>query len=171
MCEASVGNIDDDLFYEIKDLLSANDYIAKVSSTEEDICLLELPKTKNKQEISYNIQRESPSGITITINNNQEFWSCPEYALRLMVLCDILRRMRKIPVNEGLISYYDKDNQEVEEISDIIPEPTNEEDRIKEGFLNTLIRQAIEDKFPSVLEDVAESHHVSTGYRLLKSFF
>jgi hypothetical protein len=157
----------------VKAFLAGHDYIVKVVKSDNG-CKVIFPHPKitrpnsERETIEYKISREKEVGVYV----NDEFWSAPEYALRLMITCDILNRMKKIPIHESLINYYDQD-KEVESLHDVLSGPNNIEDNRREGFLAGLISKAIEDKFPAIYEDVANSpaHNVGTGYRLLKSFF
>lgn len=157
----------------VKSFLDKHDYIVKVYKSEEG-CVVEFPYPKiykpllQQNKTFYILRYGNEPGVYV----NNEFWSAPNYALRLMVTCDIINKMKKIPIHESLISYYNSD-REVERLSDILMGPVNDDDKNKEMFLATLLAKAIENKFPSVYEEVANAreHNVGTGYRILKSFF
>ncbi len=157
----------------VKLLLTARNYIVKVKQINDQSCLVNLPNPQlikrefQPQEINYKLIKESPTGLDV----NGEFWSGPEYALRLMISCDILYRMRKIPIHESLINYYDKTGKEVEDLVCILSGPSDDEQKNREGFLAGIFSKAIEDRFPPIYQEAAETHGVALGYRLLKSFF
>jgi hypothetical protein len=170
----------ENLIDKVKALVARHDYIVTVTKTEPPLtCEAEFPNSNiNRQPLAkdivkYNL-KDNPYGICVTDKNgNEEFWGCPVYARRFMVICDIMRRARKIPIHQSLIRYcINKDENEYgDSLSDLLPGPTDENDKSKESFLGTLLTKAIEDKFPAPFEEVAETHGVGTGYRLLKGFF
>src|SRR5687768_12719477 len=89
----------------VKKFLEKYDYTVKVIKVDDNACQATFPVAKTHSEkefVSYKLRRQEEYGIYV----NEEFWSAPEYSLRLMISCDILNRMRQIPIHDSLISYY-----------------------------------------------------------------
>ena len=151
------------MYEKAKKLLENHNYVVKVIKINSDECRVLFPDSK---EVVYKIDKDR-----LGISSQNELWSCPQYAQRLMVASDIVHHMKKIGMSSSLINYYDSNNNPIDGLSSIFAAPSSEEEIVKENFLNTLFCEAVKDGFTQNYEDVAVSHNVYTGYRLLKSFF
>jgi len=152
---------------EIKQFLKKYDYITRVIQIKDkdDACEVHLP---DGNIIYYEL---TPFGISVQKNiSTPEFWSCETYARRIIIACDIIRRMRRMNMNSEIIEYINSQGDIVDGLSSILPDPSKEEQE-KENLLGYLINSSLEDGFPPEYENHAESQGMSTSYRLAKSFF
>lgn len=158
---------------ELTEFLSYYKYIAEVEQINENECLATIPGAPliqpdiEPQQVHYKICREVPIGVYV----NDEFYSCPEYACRMLIMCDFISRMRAIHMSENVHIVKDENGVVKDHISDILAAPTSEDQVSLEGFLSKIIVSAMEEGFPAKYLEVAKNHNILKGYRLLRSFF
>lgn len=163
---------------EIKELLRIHDYIPIVRKIGDGI-LIKLPRAKLLPKplpalfYAYAVKRGKGAGLfhNSSKSSEEKFTSVPEYAIRLFLMSDVSACCSRIPISDSLVCFLDEEGKEQEKIENIVEPPSNGEDQNKEGFLTTLIMEARRDNFPCKYEEVALTHDVHEGYRLLKTFF
>lgn len=171
------GTSDEELIEEVKKFCGAHDYTVDIHRIDGSSCRAIFPEPslllpdKKRLTAKYTIKYSTPFGVEVECNETSEFFSCPMYSMRMLIMCDIMYKMRRLFMHESLIRYYDEDGKEKEKLGDLLPAPLSKEEENREGLLSGLIVKGIEDHFPPEYEDVAETHGVLTGYRLLKSYF
>jgi hypothetical protein len=148
----------------VLNLLEKHSYFVRAIKIAPDECRILFP---NGKCIEYRIDRRSKDiRIRTSINESNESWICPEYSLRLVIAADIISRMKKLNILNGLIKYENEDHTALTGLAEIFDGPSNQDQLNKEGFLNTLLNSSVEDGF--IYEDVAEIHGVANGYKLLR---
>jgi hypothetical protein len=159
----------------IREFLLIHDYIVVVNQIDNKSCNVTypLPITQKKRMCTSYLVDWDKCGVYVKSNTNDktEFWSAPDYALRLMIACDITRQMKKLSLSDQAVYYYNKEDKIVNGIGYIIDESESEESRKKESFLHGVIVEAVNDRFTGAYDEICETHGIYTGYRLLKSFF
>lgn len=184
MANMSASHIDIEL---VKDLLRRLNYLVQVHQLD-DGCQIIFPKKRSdgadqQERVIYEIIRNHSSGITgikIQANNknnneteSEDFFASPEYAFRLIITSDLVRRMRNFPIHDSLVDYYNLDGSYVASLGHLLISPTSEDQKKKEGFLSVILGHAIQDDFDPIYDSIADTpeHNVGTGYRLVKSFW
>jgi hypothetical protein len=171
-----------DRFDEVKSLLRQKDYLTVVRQ-QGDGCIVTYPHPKllhDSKKIPrliqcISIQRGNEPGFwvntTMETNSKERFIPLPEYAMRLYIAFEIAACNSQIPINAALVSFEDGEGREYDDIEDIIPSPSSEDEKKKEGILYGLIVEAKNDGFPPEFEKVAETHGVAEGYRIIRKFY
>lgn len=173
---------DNNRFSEVKSLLRKHDYVVILQGTP-DGCIVTYPhprliypgQDQPRLVQSFRIQRGNEPGFwvhtTVDEGSEERFFGVPEYAMRIYIICEITACCYQLPLHPELRVYVDAANQERPAIEDVIPAPSSEVDRKKEAFLQQLIVSAREDGFPPIHEEVATTHGVGDGYKILRQFF
>lgn len=163
---------------EIKKLLRRHDYAPIVQKMGDGV-LVRVPHPRLVDGVgtplvqAYAIKRGVDAGLyyNSAYSPEEKFVSIPEYAIRLFVMSDVSARCEQVPISDHLVCYLDEEGREHRELESIVAQPSNQEDRSKEGFLTRLFTEARADNFAAKYEEVARTHGVREGYRLIKSFF
>jgi hypothetical protein len=167
-----------DRIKEIKELLKKHSYVPLVCQAGDGIYVrmpnprLMVPRRERIVE-AYAIRRGDESGVYHSTDADpvERFISVPEYAIRLYLFGRVLVACRLVPVDHELSCFIDERGEYRDRIEDVVALPSDEEEASREGFLTTLTLEARKDGFSPVYEDVAATHGVLDGYRLIKTFF
>lgn len=171
--------MNDDRMAEVRALLRTRDYITTVKK-QGDGCIITYPHPILLNGASlprlvecFTIKRGVKPGMwTTTSYDAKENWvDIPEYAIRLFIACEVAACNYRIPIDPSLTVFLDESESEKEDLEDVIQGPSTEEDRKKEGFLYALVSEARKDGFPPVFEEVAGTHGLAEGYRIIRPFY
>ena len=163
---------------EIKKLLRESDYVPIVQRMG-DGCILTLPHPVLRTPLiprltqGYAIKRDGDTGIyyNTSLSPTEKFMSVPEYAIRLLVMVEIVSLCKKVPIAVELLHYVDEDGGPLSAMEEILDPPSSEEEQNREGFLKGLFFDSRGENFPPDFEEVAIVHGVHDGYRLVNAFF
>jgi hypothetical protein len=163
---------------EVKKLLRESDYVPVVQRMG-DGCILTLPHPVLRTPLiprftqGYAVKRGSETGLyyNTSISPTEKFMSVPEYAIRLLVMVDILSLCKKVPISLDLLHYVGEWGEPLSAMEEIIDPPSSKEEQAMEGFLKGLFFDSSGEGFPTAFEEVAIVHGVHDGYRLVKAFF
>jgi len=165
----------------IKNLLRKHGYEVSVSGTKSlpNKIKASFPERKempvcDKFSGSYMCcPEESPPGIKLKVHKNEQFLSCPEYAMEELIFCNIDILCGLIGYNKNLIALY-VDGQEVErsEFSkSVISVGLSQEDMSKKNALLKLVKQAKEEKFDPKFCYLSKEKGVDEGYQAIKTMY
>jgi hypothetical protein len=163
---------------EIKKLLRESDYVPIVQRVG-DGCIFTLPHPVLVTPLiprltqGYAIKRGGDTGIyyNTSLSPTEKFMSVPEYAIRLLVMVDIVSCCKRLPISVDLVHYVAENGEPLSAMEEIIDPPASEEEQAREGFLKGLFFDSRGEGFPPDFEEVAIVHGVHDGYRLVKAFF
>lgn len=172
-----------DEFNKVKQLLRKKDYIS-ICKKDGDGCIVTYPYPKlfyGDKNIPrlieyFNIQRGQEPGFRVNTTfdkpgQEDRFIAVPEYAMRIYIINEIIACSIQIPINSSLLILLDDEDNEKTDMSEIVSNPSSEEDIKKEDLLYTLITEASHNGFSPEFEVIAEKHGISEGYKIISKFY
>jgi hypothetical protein len=155
-----------------KEFLSSHNYVVKIEKILGG-CAAMFPcanlmrptvKQTQSEKVTYKIKKGKNSGVKI----NKEFFSVPEYAVRMVVAADIIKRMNDIKIDQSLIAYEDYENDNEVCLMSVLDPPTDPEAFEKECNLVQLSLEATRNNFDRRYEELAKIGNIEEGYRLIQ---
>lgn len=154
-----------------------NDYFIKIRRiVGSNGCFIEIPENRIENQPALKTHYKLNSGgLTVDYGNN-DGWKIigPAYALRILILCDLLLKIADHHIDMSLIVYYNENGEHVKDggIFKIIDSPFEEdgEDRQKELLLYEKLKDLFAGK-SEVDEDELRKEGILEGYtRILEIF-
>lgn len=157
---------------EIKKFLESHNYIVKIGKVPGG-CSVMFPcpnlmkptvKAMQSEKVTYKIKRGKSSGVKI----NKEFFSVPEYAVRMVVAADIIKRMNDIKIDQSLITYEGHENDDEVCLMSVLDPPTDPETFEKECNLVQLSLEATRTNFDPKYKELAKIGNIEEGYKIIQ---
>lgn len=174
---------------EIRDILKGLSYLVVVQQTAwPDQCVTYFPNAKfgdkvfSSEHMVYSIDRneietENKQDRYVSISYTSAFAqksidrniTIPEYSVRPLILCDIIKNCMKRKFPASYIQYKDANgNSDGILFEDIINEPSREEDIEREQHMQQVVHSAFADGYWSAYETTAQQLNVLYGFKLAR---
>jgi hypothetical protein len=157
----------------VKEFLSKNDYVVKISYVNGKECRAEFPINKLKGGTKRTVAsyKAAKNSYTITIGDTSVNAKCPNYAIRLAIYAHIVEGCKAIGYPNSLIEFYDGEGnprKEGESLLLFLDEPKSKEEQDKEKVLVTIVEHAYKLNFNEKFEAIAKQYNVEDGYYVVK---